>query len=374
MSAVVTGGRGFLAWHTACRMKAIRGTAPIMLDRHRHGHDGWDSAIAGADTILHFAGVNRADSDSAVESGNVELANTLGESILRAGRPVHLVYANSVQSRLDNPYGRGKAAAANILGSALSDVGGTMANVFLPNLFGEHGRPHYNSFVATFCDEIAHDRVPDLMDDREIPLLHVQRAAEHLIAAAESRADVELAPDGEPRLVSDVVGMLRTFDELYARGEIPKLGDAFARDLFNTYRSYLFPGRFPVSPTVHDDDRGMLFETHRSHGGTSQGFVSTTRPGQTRGDHYHLHKFERFIVVRGEAEISLRRLFHDQIVRFSVSEERPGYVDMPTMWVHNIRNVGTSDLVTVFWADQLYDPADPDQYPAMVEVPEEGAR
>ena len=175
MSAVVTGGRGFLAWHTACRMKAIRGTAPIMLDRHRHGHDGWDSAIAGADTIIHLAGVNRADSDEAVEDGNVELAHTLAAAIAPCGRPVHVVYANSMQSELDNPYGRGKAAAATILASAVAAVGRTIRGraASRTSSVSTAGRTT-TRFVATFCHEVAHDRCPTSMDDRAIPLLHVQ--------------------------------------------------------------------------------------------------------------------------------------------------------------------------------------------------------
>ena len=98
-------------------------------------------------------------------------------------------------------------------------------------------------------------------------------------------------------------------------------------------------------------------------------FVSTTRPGQLRGDHYHLHKVERFFVVRGEAEISLRRLLHDDVITFRLSGEKPSFVDMPTMWVHNIRNVGSSELVTMFWADQLLDLENPDQYPEKVALP-----
>jgi UDP-2-acetamido-2,6-beta-L-arabino-hexul-4-ose reductase len=124
---------------------------------------------------------------------------------------------------------------------------------------------------------------------------------------------------------------------------------------------------WPISPAVHADDRGDLFETVRAHGGTGQAFVSTTRPGKLRGEHYHLHKVERFFVVKGEAEIRLRRLLHDDVVTFRLSGERPSFVDMPTLWVHNIRNVGESELVTMFWSDQLLDPDNPDQYPEKLE-------
>jgi UDP-2-acetamido-2,6-beta-L-arabino-hexul-4-ose reductase len=205
-------------------------------------------------------------------------------------------------------------------------------------------------------------------------LLHAQAAAEVLIEAAAARTDGLVSPPGEPRSISAVLSLLTSFHELYAgRGEVPPLSDPFVRDLFNTYRSYLFPAAFPMSATVHADPRGRLFETVRSHGGTGQSFVSTTVPGATRGDHYHLSKVERFFVVSGEAEIALRRLLHDDVVRFRLSGDRPAFVDMPTMWVHNITNVGDSDLVTMFWADQLLDPEHPDQFPELVELAREAA-
>jgi UDP-2-acetamido-2,6-beta-L-arabino-hexul-4-ose reductase len=246
-------------------------------------------------------------------------------------------------------------------------AGGSLADVLFPNLFGEHGRPKYNSFVATFCDAVAHDQAPTVADDKTVPLLHAQRAAHELISVALAvEGDTTRRPEGEPRLVSQVLGAIETFHEVYSRGEIPALTDDFSVDLFNTYRSYMFPQRFPMYATVHADGRGDLFETVRSHGGTGQAFVSTTLPGRTRGDHYHLRKVERFYVVRGEAEIALRRLLDDEVVTFRIGGSGPGFVDMPTMWVHNITNVGDEDLITVFWADQLLDPVNPDQYPERV--------
>ncbi len=178
----ITGAQGFLGWHLSCRLLAQDAVDVIRLGRTEFDNaEKLAALVVDVDTVIHIAGVNRADSDDQVEQGNVELAIRLATAL--GDRPVHLVFANSVQVEVDNPYGRGKRRAAEVL----SALPGTFADVLLPNLFGEHGRPHYNSFVATFCDEIAHDRVPNLMDDRVIPLLHVQRAAEHLIAPAESR-------------------------------------------------------------------------------------------------------------------------------------------------------------------------------------------
>lgn len=359
----VTGAHGFLGWHLACRLAATRGIDPVRIGRPEYDDPvRLATLLREVDTVIHVAGVNRADSDDEVEAGNAALAGSLFAAL--GDRPVHVVYANSVQSELDNPYGRGKRGAAEIL----AGLPGTFADVVLPNLFGEHGRPAYNSFVATFCDEIAAGRQPAVHEDRQVPLLHVQSAAEALISAAERRESQVVRPEGEAHGVIEVLELLQTFHRLYAdRGDVPDVSTSFARDLFNTYRSHLFPHGCPIRPVVHDDERGGLVEAVRSHGGTGQAFVSTTVPGGLRGDHYHLHKIERFMVVRGEAEIALRRLYHDEVVRFRVSGERPAFVDMPTLWAHHIRNVGGSELVTVFWADQLLDREHPDQFPLKVE-------
>lgn len=369
MKVVITGGHGFLGWHLACRVRALCGVDPVRLGRAEVGDtDVLAQALAEADVIFHVAGVNRATSDDEVVEGNSQAAGAVAEAIRARSKPVRLVYANSTQSQLDNPYGRGKAAAATILQRAVRENGGSMADVVLPNLFGEHGLPHYNSFVATFCHLVASGGEPQVSSDREIPLLHVQRAAQVLIEAIEGGVDETVAPAGRPTLISDVLARIQRCATTYSRNDLPQLTDAFDVDLFNTYRSYVFPDSFPRYAEVHADGRGELFETSRSHGGTSQTFVSTTRPDQTRGDHYHLHKIERFFVVSGHAEIALRRLLGTEIVRFTVSGERPGFVDMPTLWTHNITNVGDSDLVTMFWSDQLLDPERPDQFGERVEL------
>lgn len=367
MRVAITGGFGFLGWHAACRLRAVHGVDAVRLGRAAFASPAvLADALAGVDAVLHVAGVNRAGSDAEVEEGNRALAATLATAITSLGRPVDVAYANSVQATLDNPYGRGKAAAAALLGDAVRAGGGHFADVLLPNLFGEHGRPAYNSFVATFVHEVAAGRTPDVTGDRRIPLLHAQDAAAALISSL--GRDREEAVAGEPRGIGEVLGLLQEAHALYAtRGEIPPLPGRFETNLFNTYRAAAFPAMWPLSPQVHADDRGALFETVRAHGGTGQAFVSTTRPGQLRGDHYHLHKVERFFVVAGEAEIRLRRLLHDDVVTFRLSGERPAYVDMPTLWVHNIRNVGSTELVTMFWADQLLDPDNPDQYPERVD-------
>ncbi len=366
MKVAITGGFGFLGWHTACRLRALHRHEPRRLGRDDLADPRRLSReLREVDAVLHIAGVNRAESDEAVEQGNVVLATTLAQALRETDKPMDVVFANSIQARSDTPYGRGKVEAARIMKETVGQLGGRFADLLLPNLFGEHGRPGYNSFVATFAHEVAAGRTPSVTGDREIELLHAQDAAAAMIDAMGS--DTSKVVPAEPIAISEVLRLMLEAHSLYAtRGEVPDISTPMRRNLFNTYRSAAFPDMWPISPQVHSDNRGELYETIRAHGGTGMAFMSTTHPGQKRGEHYHLQKVERFFVVKGDAEIELRRLLHDDVVTFRLSGDSPSFVDMPTLWVHNIRNVGDTELVTMFWADQILDIDNPDQFPETI--------
>jgi UDP-2-acetamido-2,6-beta-L-arabino-hexul-4-ose reductase len=177
-----------------------------------------------------------------------------------------------------------------------------------------------------------------------------------------------MAPGGRPTTISALLDILTCYRDLYATAEIPDLTDSFNLSLFNTYRSFCFPDHFPVSVPVRSDPRGDLFESVRAHGGRTQVFCSATNPGFTRGEHFHLRKVERFLVLKGTAEIKLRRLFDATVIRFEVSGKNPEIVDMPTMWAHSITNTGSDELFTLFWAHEIFDPERPDTFPEPVEL------
>jgi UDP-2-acetamido-2,6-beta-L-arabino-hexul-4-ose reductase len=350
-SLVVTGAGGFLGWHVRVLAHATGLPSPVCVGRDGIADPG---AIDGVDRVVHLAGVNRGDD---AFDGNVAAAEALARALRACTTPPKtVVFANSIQAGNGTPYGDGKAAAAAILAEATRWTGATFVDQRLPHLFGEHGRPHYNSVVATFCRLLADGDTPRIHEDRELALLHAGDAAAMLLGAQPTPP--------EPVTVGGLAERLCHFATVYRGGEIPQLANRFDVRLFNTYRSHCFPA--PIRLARHADSRGELVEAVRVHGGGGQTFCSTTRPGITRGEHYHLAKVERFVVVAGEAEIALRRLFTDEVVRFRVSGGDPVAVDMPTMWAHRITNVGAGELRTLFWANDLHDPARPDTYPEKV--------
>lgn len=367
----MTGADGFLGWHARCAMRA-RGTYEVVsIGRDVAAETApLDEALVGVDAVLHLAGINRADEESVV-AGNVLAARQLTDSLERVGACPVIAYADSIQSGKASPFGEGKRAAAEHLVSWGRAHGAPIADVRLPNLFGEHGRPHYNSVVATFCYELANSLQPVIVEDRKLPLLHVLDAVEYMLELVDRGAAGVFEPEGRLMRVSAVLEKLRGFRDLYATGDIPDIASPIDRALFNTYRSFCFPNHYPIHPQLRSDNRGDLFECVRALGGQAQVFYSSTRPGITRGIHFHLRKVERFLVLDGTAEIALRRLFDDTVVRFSVSGEQPGIVDMPTMWTHSITNTGGKDLMTLFWADEIFNSEHPDTFSEPVEV--EGA-
>ncbi|MEU6078091.1 NAD-dependent epimerase/dehydratase family protein [Micromonospora sp. NPDC047074] len=361
----VTGAGGFLGWHARVLLRVLGWPEPVVVTRDDLTDPERVAAkVSGVDRVLHLAGVNRGE-PADVAAGNVQLAAQLAQGLKHCPRPPGaVVFANSVQAGNGTPYGDAKATAAGIL----ADAGVPVDDVLLPNLYGEHGRPFYNSAVATFCRLLAEGGQPEVHGDRELGLVHVTDAAARLVGAPAGGSWDPAMPElrtGVRALADRLADVAAT----YRTGELPALVERHDVRLFNTYRSHCFPAHYPLALPRRADARGELVETVKAHGGGGQTFCSTTRPGVTRGEHFHLAKVERFVVLRGTAEISLRRVGDTEVVRFAVSGAEPVLVDMPTMWVHNLVNTGPDELVTMFWTNELFDPARPDTWPEPVEAP-----
>jgi len=355
----VTGPEGFVAWHVRCAARARWGGDLIHVGEAEFGDAArMDAALAGADAVIHLAGVNRAHDPGQIERVNPWLAEQLVASLERLGSSVPVVYGNSIHALGDSVFGVSKRRAAEILRD-----GSQLVDVVMPNIFGEHGVPNYNSVVATFCHSLAAGETPSVVDDKELPLIHVGRVADLLLDLAVDPRPGTVEVQGRSTWVSEVAERLTAIAADYRTGLLPDLSDAFTKELFNTYRSAAFPDHFPIRPVPSDDPRGRLVEAVKGAGGQAQVFYSTTNPGFTRGQHWHRHKVERFMVIAGQGQIRLRRLFSDEVVAFDVDGAEPAIVDMPTFWVHSITNTGSQPLVTLFFADEIYDANSPDTYP-----------
>lgn len=367
MKFVITGAGGLIGWHAHVRLHAVNCAAefknePKPFDIVALDHVAFDddatlrSALDGAQAVLHFAGVNRAP-DAEVEAANPVIAARLTEACRAAKAAPHIVYANSTHAANDTPYGRSK----RIAGEVLSQGEGKYTDMVLPHIFGECARPNYNNVTATFIKAVISGETPDINPEGRVSLLHAGAAAQAAIDAVINGTTGTLRPEAQDIAVTELFEILQRFHADYQANIYPDLQNPFTLVLFNSYRAAMYPNGFPRPLKLNTDARGTLFEVVKGGGG-GQTFLSTTMPEITRGDHFHLGKVERFLVVQGEAIIRIRKVLSDEVWEYRVSGEQPAPVDMPTLHTHSIENVGDTELLTLFWTHDLFDPANPDTF------------
>ena len=361
MKVGITGANGFLGWHLRCRLFA-HGIPFVAATRETFDSPDLLSAFAEeADVVLHVAGVNRADTEQEVVDGNLQLADALLDACKGASTPPAIVYANSTKARTGGFYGEAKAEA----GARLATYGGaadvSVADIRFPHLFGEFGVPFYNSGVTTFAHQLARGEASQV-NDGSLELLHAQRAAQLMIDAAAASTDGQLDPTGEPIGVPECYERMRRLASYVEAGIVPDMnGSQLDLELFNTIRSQMWPDAYPMALTRHEDHRGAFFEVVRAWG-QGQTSISTTVPGVIRGEHFHFEKVERFAVISGQARIRVRRLFTDEVHTFDVRGDEPVFIDMPPLCTHDITNTGDTELITLFWSHDHFDPAVADTY------------
>jgi UDP-2-acetamido-2,6-beta-L-arabino-hexul-4-ose reductase len=334
-----------------------------------HGELG--EHVAKADFIFHLAGVNRPSDPAEFEKVNANLTQDLCDLASRAPRCPVIVLSSSTQALLDNPYGVSKRHAEDALERFAKDRG--RAVIFrLPNVFGPGGRPNYNSVVATFAHNVAQGLPLEIHDaSRELTLVYVHDVAKAMVEAINAPP---IGGKAEFREVSPVahttLGALSTtlmgYRESRSSAAAPGVTNDFDRKLYATYLSYLRRDDFAYDLATRADDRGVLAEFIKSTAG-GQLFVSRTRPGAVRGNHYHHTKTEKFFVVEGNGLIKFRRVDGTgDVIEYPVSGTDFRVVDIPPDYTHSIENVGSSELVVLFWASEIFDPGAPDTLPLKV--------
>jgi UDP-2-acetamido-2,6-beta-L-arabino-hexul-4-ose reductase len=355
----ITGSAGMLGWHMRCYLKQFEDIEVVLADRSTFADpDALRRFVAGTDAIAHFAGQNRGD-DRELAATNVDLAERLVGACEAEGVAPHVVYSSTVHAENDSAYGQSKKRAGEILRAWSDKSGAKFCNLVLPHIFGEGTRPFYNSAVATFAYQLATGDEPEVHNDATLELLHAQDVTAEVLRIVRQGDESSLRLAGEKITVSEVLGRLRVMARSYESLVVPDVRSKLDLRLFNLYRSYLFPDYYPKELELHSDDRGDLVEVVKNLNG-GQAFFSTTKPGVTRGNHFHYSKIERFLVVRGSARIEVRKLFDDDAHVFDVSGEAPAFVDMPPLHTHSITNTGEEQLLTLFWAHEIFEPAKPD--------------
>lgn len=361
----ITGSEGLIGWHVRSFLLGIRDIEVVTANRATfNSKDALAEFVSQSDVIVHLAGMNRGD-DQDVFRTNVSLTERLIEACERNHCCPHIIFSSSTHIHRDTLYGKAKLRCGELFSDWAGRTGAIFTNLILPHVFGENGKPFYNSAVSTFCYQLANRRKPEIINDGNLNLIHAQQVALRIFEIINKPAGGEVIVEGYPITVSGLLTQLSGFAQTYEQQIIPDLSTNIDLYLFNTYRSYLYPNHYPIKTTLHEDNRGSLFEAVKTFNG-GQCFISTTKPGVTRGNHYHLSKVERFFVLSGQAIIGIRKLFSDEVIEFTVSGDVPQYIDIPTMHTHNITNVGSDTLVTLFWSHEIFNPQSSDTFPEKV--------
>jgi UDP-2-acetamido-2,6-beta-L-arabino-hexul-4-ose reductase len=361
----ITGARGMLGWHIASFLRTLPNIRILPVGRELfESRERLKEFSRRCDVIIHCAGMNRGD-ERVVAETNVGLVKDLIAALERSSSVPHVLFTSSTHIERDTLYGVSKRESAVLFREWAARAGGRFTNLVFPNVFGESGKPHYNSVVSTFCHQVAIGEQATINQDVQLEQIHAQHVARVIESCLGHSTDDDIRVLGRKILVSELLTKIQDFHASYMQQIIPDLREDFDRDLFNTYRSYLYPDHYPVRLKLHADARGSLFESVKTRNG-GQTFLSTTKPGITRGNHYHTRKVERFLVVSGQAEIHLRRVLTDEKQVFGVSGDSPAYVDIPTLYTHNITNTGSSELVTLFWTHEFFDPEQADTFAEQV--------
>ena len=363
-TVLITGSEGFVGRNLRA---ALAPRSDLRLLLYDIGNDPADLErfLGEADVIVHLAGVNRPKDPAAFTTGNVGLTETMVETLRQLGRAPKIVFSSSIQAALDNPYGRSKRQAEDLLQRYAEDTGAEVVVYRFPNLFGKWSRPHYNSVVATFCSQIARDEPITISDPAHpLELAYIADVVEALVGEIDEQGEAgfrfgQVPPIGAITL-GELANLIRSFRSLRSEAVLPPL-DRFKRALYATYLSYLPTDAFAYELPPRADQRGVLAEFIKSEP-FGQIFVSRTKPGITRGDHYHHTKTEKFLVLEGQAVIRFRHILDENVLSYHVAGTDLKVLDIPPGYTHNITNVGDSELVVLFWASEIFDPEQPDTY------------
>ena len=395
MNILVTGAKGFVGRNLCENLKNIRDgknrTRPALCVENVFEYDlDTDPALldeycAKADFILNLAGVNRPKEQSEFMQGNFGFASTLLDTLKKHGNTCPVMLSSSIQATLigrygQSDYGKSKLAGEELFFAYAKETGAPVLVYRFPNLFGKWCRPNYNSAVATFCHNTAHD-LPLTVNDpaTELELLYIDDLVEEMLDALEGhphRCDYDglapvfgqegrycAAPVTHKVTLGQIVALLDTFKAQPATLLMPEIpAGSFAKKLYSTYLSYLPGEKAAFALKQNTDARGSFTELLKTEN-CGQFSVNVSLPGITKGQHWHNTKWEFFIVVSGHGLIQQRRVDSDEVLEFEVWGDKPTAVQMLPGYTHNIINLSDSEnLVTLMWANEQFDPSHPDTF------------
>lgn len=365
MKILVTGSSGFIGKNLISELKNKGYDIIYEYDRDTDSRllDGY---CKEADFVFHFAGVNRPKEQSEFMKGNFGFTSELLSTLNKYNNTCPVVISSSIQAELINPYGESKKAGEELLFNYGKSTGAKVLIYRFPNVFGKWCKPNYNSAVATFCHNIARD-LPIQVNDPTVMmnLVYIDDVVDEMINALkgnENRVnDFCEVPMVHKIELGKIVSLIEAFKMSRRDRSVPNMSDAFTKKLYSTYLSYLPKDAFSYELKMNRDQRGSFTEFIKTPD-RGQISVNISKPGITKGNHWHHTKNEKFLVVSGKGVIRFRKINTDEVLEYYVSGEKMEVVDIPIGYTHNIENLGEENMVTIMWANEFFDSEKPDTY------------
>lgn len=369
MKILITGAEGFIGKNLSS-MLAQQPEYSLMLFDKNNSLSQLREMVTSADFVFHLAGINRPISEEEFNTGNKELTaltvDMLSEKHNSTGIAIPIVLSSSTQAELDNPYGISKRSAEDAVAGYGNKTGADVYVYRFPNVFGKWSRPYYNSAIATFCHNTARN-LPITVNNREtqMKLVYIDDVIAELIKAINGEANFTgkfcEVPVEHSTTLGRIVDIIASFPLSREDRFIPELADELTKKLYSTYLSFLPEDAFSYALKMNVDQRGSFTEFVKSPD-RGQVSVNISKPGIVKGNHWHHTKTEKFLVVSGSGKINFRRIDSDEIITYRVSGNKLEVVDIPPGYTHNIINTGNEDMVTIMWANELFDQDRPDTF------------
>lgn len=365
MKILVTGSKGFIGKNLIAELKN-RGYTEIYEYTRETEENFLEMYTKKCNFVFHLAGINRPKDKNEFMEGNYEFTVKLLNLLKKHNNSSPILFTSSIQAKKNNPYGESKKAGEKLFFSYSKETGVRTLIYRLPNVFGKWCKPNYNSVVATFCHNISRNLEIQVSDKNlDLTLCYIDDVIEEFIKAMEEEPTKEekycMIPVLHKIKLGKLADLIQSFKESRQNLFVPNLGDPLTKKLYSTYLSYLPKDKFSYQLTMHMDQRGSFTEFIKSPE-RGQVSVNISRPGITKGNHWHHTKNEKFLVVSGEGLIRFRQIDSDEIIEYRVSGRNLEVVDIPVGYAHSIVNVGKDDLVTLMWANEPFDAKNTDTY------------
>lgn len=367
MRILVTGASGFIGANIITYLNELKGVDVLKFTRENDEQDLLQMASV-SDAVIHLAGVNRPLVDAEFEEGNTGLTKILCDALSDTGRVIPVVFSSSIQADLDNPYGKSKHAAEEILDCYSKTTGSDVFIYRLSNVFGKWCRPNYNSVVATFCHNIANNLPIQINDPKiNLALVYIDDVVKEFVSVLLEKEQAA-APDVFPVYnitLGELAEKIRVFHDSRKSLVTEEVGSGLIRALYATYISYFKPEMFSYPLVKHKDERGIFAEFLKTKDSGQFSFF-TANPGVTRGGHYHHTKNEKFLVVSGMARFKFKNVVTGEKSILDVSDAETMVVETVPGWIHDITNIGDTQMVVMLWANEIFDEENPDTFAATV--------